>query len=393
MRYDELMSIVQSVEPTIREHAARGERERRVPQETADALREAGLFKTWVPKSLGGWEVEPLAACRMFEELARVDSGAAWMVQMCCTVSLLCAFFGDEGVAEMHENGNPIFGDSFAPSMRMVRVPGGWEVTGQVTFVSNCHHIDWYFGLGNEFDGDEPKPGPGGEPVFMTFAVPRGEFEIVDNWNTLGMRGTGSHDVRVDGVFVPERRVAIFEPIDDARNQLYRVPVSFNGVGAVWLGIASLGAVGLGIARAAYDDFLQLCGSKTPNYALSKVGETPLAQFRLGEAHAHLGAARSYLYGTLEDVWERVSRGEALTTNDRCELASAATFAIQSGARAVEILGESAGSSMFRDERPLSRHFRDLRTLTQHVFTSRNRYLDIGLKLLGREAEFGMLNL
>jgi alkylation response protein AidB-like acyl-CoA dehydrogenase len=389
MTYEELISIVRRVEPVIREHAAEGERERRVPKETADALRAAGLFRTWVPKSLGGFEVEPVAACRAFEEVARVDSAAAWMLQMCSTISLLCAWFGDEGVEEMHGVGDPVFGDSFAPTMQMVPVPGGWRVTGRASFASNCHHVDWFLGLGAELEGDQPKLGPDGRPEAMTFAVPRGEFEIVDNWNTVGMRGTGSHDVRVEGVFVPARRVAVFHPLPEPRSRAYRVGI--GRLGAIWLGVASMGSVGLGIAGAAFDRFVDLCGAKIPNYSAAKVGEAPLTHYRLGEAYACLCAGRAYLYSALGETWERVCRGSALTTEDRCQLAAASSFAIQSAERTIDLLGESAGTSMIRDESPLSRHARDIRTLTQHVFTSRNRYQDIGAMLLGRPPGLEML--
>lgn len=389
MKLEELSGLIRRLEPVIREHGPKGEIERRVPKEVADALRAAGLFKTWIPESLGGWEVEPVVACRMFEELARIDSAAAWMLQMCSSVSLLGAFFGDEAVAEMHEIGTPVFGDSFAPPMRMEPVDGGWQITGQAGFVSNCHHIDWFFGLGMEFEGNEPKPGPDGEPVGMAFSVPRGEFEVVENWNTTGMRGTGSHDVRVDGTFVPAHRAVPFHPISQAANASY--PTAFTRLGAVWLGITSMAAVALGITQAAYDEFLEICVSKTPNYSPAKVGDLPLAHYRLGEAHAHLGAARSFLYGTLGDVWTRVEAGAELSMADRANLSAASTFCLQAGARALELIGESAGTSMIRENSALSRHARDLRTLTQHVFTSKNRYQDVGLMLLGRAPGFDML--
>ena len=389
MKDEELGALIRGLEPIIREHGPRGEIERRVPKEVADSLRAAGLFRTWIPKSLGGWEVEPVVACRMFEEVARINSATAWMLQMCSAVSLLSAFFGDEAVSEMHEMGAPVFGDSFAPPMRMEPVDGGWRITGQASFVSNCQHIDWFFGLGMEFEGDVPKPGPDGTPVAMTFAVPRSEFEVVENWNTTGMRGTGSHDVRVDGVFVPARRAVPFHPISQAANASYPTPLT--RLGPVWLGITSMAAVALGIAQAAYDEFLGICESKTPNYSPSKVGELPLAHYRLGEAHAHLGAARSFLYGTLGDVWNRVEAGAELSMADRANMSAASTFCLQAGAHALDLIGESAGTSMIRDETALSHHARDLRTLTQHVFTSKNRYQDVGLMLLGRDPEFDML--
>jgi alkylation response protein AidB-like acyl-CoA dehydrogenase len=203
------------------------------------------------------------------------------------------------------------------------------------------------------------------------------------------MRGTGSHDLRIDDVFVPSHRVAAFEPLAEARSQAYRIPLS--RLGGIWLGISSLAAVVLGIVQAAMDRFVELCSVKTPNYSAAKVGDVPLTHYRLGEAHAHLGAARSYLYGTLGHAWQRVRGGSPLSREDKADIAAAATFAVQAAQNVVERIGESAGTSMIRDEQPLSRHARDIRTLTQHVFTSRNRYQDIGLMLLGREPGFDML--
>jgi len=251
MDAEDLLAIARQVEPVIRENTAQGERERRVPKATAEALVKSGLLKIWVPEALGGREVGPVRACRLFEEVARIDSAAAWMLQMCSTVSMLAAWFGDDAVAEMYAVPDPVFVDSFAPPMHLVPVEGGWQVTGQVTFVSNCHHADWYFGFGMEFEGDEPKPGPDGEPVPYVFAVPRDEFEIVEHWETVGMRGTGSHDVRVDGVFVPERRVVPWGPLEASRNASYP-PTWMRASGPIWFGVCSMGAVGLGIARATF---------------------------------------------------------------------------------------------------------------------------------------------
>ena len=387
MDTQELLAIVSEVEPTIRENAPQGELEHRVPKATAEALVKSGLLKTWVPKSLGGWEVDPVSACRVFEEVARIDSGAGWMLQMCSTVSLLAIHFGDEAVAEMYSVPDPVFVDSFAPPMRLEAVAGGWEVTGQVTFVSNCHHADWFFGLGMEFEGDVPKPGPDGEPEGFVFAVPRAEFEIVEHWNTVGMRGTGSHDVRVEGVFVPDRRAVPFGP------KLAPCNTSYPRIWAnapIWGGICSMGAVGLGVAQAAYDEFLEICATKTGNYMASRVGESALTHIRLGEVHAHLGAARSYLYQALGDTWSHLEAGGELRNEHRARMGGAATFVIQAAARAMELMAEAAGTSMIRDEIALSRHFRDIRTLTQHVFTAKNRYQDVGLLILDQPTVLGM---
>jgi len=385
----QLLEIVGRLDSVISEHADDGERIARVPDATAAAFREAGLFNMWLPKSLGGWEVDPISGCKAIEHIAAIDVAAAWMLQMCSAVSMLCAWMSDEAIAEIHAIPTPVFGDSFAPPMRLTSVDGGWRVTGQAQFISNCHHIDWFFGLGMKFDGDTPIVEDDGHPKTMTFAVPKQDFEIVDNWNTAGMRGTGSHDVRVDNLFIPSVRVAEFHPIEHPRNDSYQIDLA--KFGTIWMGIASMGAVGLGVGQGLYNLFTDLCANKTANYTDVKVGETPLTHYRLGEAYTQLSAARHYYYATLERIWESIKAGNDLTTRDRCDICASATFAVHNTARMLDIISESAGTSMVREEHPLARKARDLRTLTQHVFTAKNRYQDIGAMLLGSAPGFDML--
>ncbi len=384
MTYDEIMAKVREIEPILREHAPRAEAEARLPKEAFKALKDQGLFAIWVPKALGGWEVDPVTAARVFEELTTIDSAAAWHVQMCNTIAGFGRWFNDEAVAEMYDGGNMVFGDSFHPPMAARPVDGGFRVTGQCPFSSACHHHDWYFFLANEVEGDQPRL-VDGHPVTHLMAIPTKETTIVENWDTLGMRGSGSDDVRIDDGFVPTRRAPLLEPIDQANNQAFRN--TFDKM-SFWYLLGPFAAISLGVGRAALDHFIGLTKAKIPSYTETMLNAMPLTHYRLGEAKARLEAARSHLYGTLQTQWERAQRGEQITPEQKCDMELAAIFAQQSAAAAIDLIAASAGTSVVRNASELCRHFRDAHTITQHAYISTNRYEDCGAMLLGQEPKW-----
>jgi hypothetical protein len=112
--YDELSAIVKSIEPVLRENAAEAEAKCSLPQAAVDAVRKAGLFKLWVPESLGGWQVDPVTSFRVFEDISAIDSAAGWLVSMSAAISGLGLFLGDRAVEEMYKGGNNIFADGSA---------------------------------------------------------------------------------------------------------------------------------------------------------------------------------------------------------------------------------------------------------------------------------------
>ncbi len=342
-RLQELLSKVKELEPHLRKHAAVAEAEHKLPKATVDAVREAGLFRIWVPEKLGGWEVDPATACRTFEAVARIDSAAGWLVQMSNTIGAFGLFFGDQAIEEMY-GGDTIFADALHPHGRAVPVAGGFELTGQFPFASACHHADWFFALARVMDGDSPRSS-NGQPETRLMALPMSDAEIVDNWDTLGMRGTGSHDVKAEKVFVPEHRAPTFEPITQAKNNTWPAAVSNL---TIWPGVASVGVVALGIADAALEEFIALTRAKTPAYQSQTLNTQSLAHYRLGEAKAVLGAARANMYENLDRAWSWATAGNFISTEQKCDMQLAVTYASSSSRDAVELVAASAGKSAVR---------------------------------------------
>ncbi len=193
---DGLLGAVRDLEPVLRRHAPEAERERRLSAPVVAAMRRAGLYGLFRPRRLGGLEVDPLTAFRVIEEISRIDSAAGWNLMISSAVEPFGAWFSDDGAAEIFAGRDTVLAGSFNPPRAAVPVDGGYRVTGRITFVSGAHHADWIAGLAHVVDDGRPRLGPDGQPVVLLTMFPRRDVEIVDNWNTLGMCGTGSHDVR-----------------------------------------------------------------------------------------------------------------------------------------------------------------------------------------------------
>ena len=383
--YEELRRIVEEVEPVIRNGAARAESEGNVPAEVREALRAAGLFRIWIPASLGGWEVDPVTALRIFEDLSTIDSAAGWLVQMSAAVAALAVFFGEEAVEEMFANPDDIFADTFAAPGQARPVDGGYRVDAHIPWSSNCKNADWFICLAMVMDGSEPKM-MDGHPVMKVVVLPTSEIEVVDNWDVTGMKGTGSHDVKISDAFVPEYRAGDMVPFQEPANRAFSP--AFGNM-TVWHGVASVGVPALGIGRAALDAFVELAGTRTPAIEETRVDKQVLHQYRLGEARAKLEAARSFLYRAISELWESASAGHLVTQEQKCLIQLAASFAPRTACDAVELIAPSAGGSAIREGTPLNRHLRDLRTLTAHAFTKTDRFRDVGALTLGQPAAWG----
>jgi alkylation response protein AidB-like acyl-CoA dehydrogenase len=376
-----LMQAVGRVAPVIREYAAANERDRTLAPPVVDAMKAAGLFRMWTPRAFGGHELEPVSVMQVIEEVARLDSAAGWNLQLSTGIVPFFAWFPDDGVEEVwRESPDPIFGGTLFPPGRAIPVDGGYRVSGRWPFVSGCHNASWFMGPALIMDGhDRPRCGDDGNPVQIIIVYRAAEAEILDTWHTVGMRGTGSHDVTAKDVFVPGRRTAVLAPLEKPargfEGPLYRL--------TIWTAVAALAAPALGIARAAIDALIDLGGRKTPNYMRSALRERPVVQSQAAQAEALLGAARAYLHASLREAWDGAAREEAVSLEQKIRIQLATSFAMQAAAQAVDLVHAAAGTSGIRLEQPFEKYFRDVHVLTQHAFASANRYESAG-KLLFR---------
>jgi len=217
------------------------------------------------------------------------------------------------------------------------------------------------------------------------FIALRNEARIVDNWSTLGMRGTGSHDVAVSELRLPARRTALLAPLEQParayQGPLYRL--------TVWLPISLLAPTTLGIARAAIDDLVTLGRSKTPTYTASSLSRRQVAQRQVAEAESTLSAGRAFLYETFGKIWAAAVDGSPITLEHKMKMQLAATHSVMCAAKAVDLVHAAAGTSAIRNAKRFQQYFRDVHTLTQHAFVSACRYESVGALMFGVESDWG----
>ena len=201
---ESLLDKVRDIEPVIRGHAEEAEHNRRLSQAVVDAMRDAGLFRVWTPRALGGFELDPMSAYRIYEAVARIDSAAGWCLANSASMPPIGPWLPDEGAAEVFGEPQTITAGTLFPPAEAVPVDGGYRVTGRMPFVSLCQSATWFLAPAQILDGDTVRTDAAGIPEPLVVVYPARDAEIIDTWNTLGMRGTGSHDVAVPPVRTAE---------------------------------------------------------------------------------------------------------------------------------------------------------------------------------------------
>lgn len=385
-----LLQAVEGIRAIIEEHAEGAEANRRLSDAVYDAMDRAGLFAMLAPKAYGGLELHPVEAMRVWEAVARIDTAAAWNLVMNQAISAYAAWLPAEGARELFRDGPPTTAGALHPPAAATRVDGGWRLTGRVPFASGCHDARWLAMSAAEMDGDRPKldPATGMPRVFGVF-FPRAGAEILDTWHTVGMRGTGSADIAVRDLFVPDRMTAPVGP-------LARPAPGFEGpLFRMWPLTAILGdtTVSVGAAAEAVDRGVRLCGTKIAAYNAVPLREQQLVQYQMGKARARVEASRDTLQQAASAAYDEVARsGAGLSPEAKVRLQLAACFAAEACAEAVRSVNDAVGASSTRLEQPFQRHFRDVHVLLQHSAMSGARYASAGRLMFGLENDWVWLS-
>jgi indole-3-acetate monooxygenase len=369
-----------ALEPLIRASADEAEAERRFPRPVITAMAEARIFRQLVPRRVGGDEIDPITMLNVVETISRVDGSAGWVAMIGSGAGFLTGYLETDVSREIFADPYAcLCGNIGAAAARAVAVPGGYRVSGQWPFMSGCEHSTWMSGNTRLYDGDTQRFNADGTPATRIMVFPRHEGRIVDTWSATGLRATGSHDVAVADIFVPEERSLWWADGPKHPGPLYPVR---------WL-IITHAAHALGIARAAIDGLLDLAERKTPTRSGSVLREIPLMQANLAQAEALVQAGRAFMWQTAAEVWDLLCSDRPVTVRHRAMLRLAMTHAVQSAAQAVDLVWAAAGSSPVYTSSPLERCFRDVHVATQHAAVGLYSLETIGSALINSNATAG----
>ena len=383
-----LLDAARAIAPLLREHADAAERDRRLSRPAVEALAAGGFQRMMAPAALGGLELDPVTIARVAEELATADAAAAWALQAGNCGAWMASRLPAEGVDEIWGAGpDVVVAASFQALQRAVPVPGGFRFSGRGALASTVHEATWVMMAGMIMDGDRPRMTEHG-PEIVAVAMPLREVEIVDTWDSLGMRGTDSNDVVATDVFVPAARTLPLRPGVPRgprfEGPLYRLPV-FASV------VVIIAPVALAIARGAIDELRALAPHKTSMGSARALRDRAAAQAAVAEAEATLRSARLLFHDTLAAVWQQLRDGGECTLEQRADLQLAAAHAAKSAVRAVDLVHRAAGTTGIYARSRIERHFRDAHTVRHHGFLSESRFEAAGQVYLGAELEFPLL--
>jgi indole-3-acetate monooxygenase len=372
--------------PMIAARAGEAEATRRLPADLAATLAQAGFMRLLLPKEYGGEELPPPDMIAVLETLGQADGAVGWCTMIASTTAINAAYLPDDQARLIWTSPGVITGGVFAPRGTATIEGDQLRVHGQWPWGSGSANCDWLLGgvlvLG---DDGRPRLTAAGRPEARMAWFPASDVTLVDTWHTIGMRGTGSGDLKVDDVLVPYARTVSL--VED-RPRIDRPLYTFPAFGLLAMGIA---AVALGIARGAVDDLMDLAGAKVQVGARKPVAHKAATQSSLAEAEAALRAARAFLLEAAQTAWHQACNAGELTLADRAGLRLAATHAVRTSATVVRAMHDLAGGTSVYTNCPLERRFRDVHVATQHIMVAPATWEQSGRALLGLEGDYGTL--
>ena len=312
-RAQDLIAAARAMGPALRDRAAACKADKRVPDETVADFHAAGFFKILQPEQWGGYAMDPQVFYSVGLEVAMHCPSSAWILGVIAVHNWQLAVFDDQAAQDVWaEDPSVLISSSYAPVGKVKVVDGGFRLSGRWSFSSGSQHCKWAF-LGAVVPTPEA---PFDMANYRTFLVPISDYTIVDNWDVVGLQGTGSHDVVVDDVFVPEHRTHrsmdgfLCENPGNAVNTapLYRMPFMQVFVRAVCT--ATLGA-----CEGALEAFVEV--AKTRQAGPVKMKNDPFARQLAAEVKASLEEMKLTMIRNFDAMMACCRAGEGIAVEDR----------------------------------------------------------------------------
>jgi alkylation response protein AidB-like acyl-CoA dehydrogenase len=310
--------------PLLRSAASRIDEGHELPPDVLDAMHDAGLFKLLLPRAYGGYELKPSEYIRCVEAIAEGDASAAWCMNQGSGCSMASAYVAPAVAREVWGGKRDVLAWGQGPGAKAIRTAGGWRVSGAWSFASGSRHATWLGAMCPSFEADGSAIlRPDGKAWDRTLLFRREQARIDDNWQVLGLRGTGSDTFSITDLFIDDAHTVTREYEPERRE--YGALYTFNAMQLYASGFAS---VALGVARAMLDAFIELAKAKSQAWSADSLRDNHAVQHILAYADAAWKAARAGLHKAMDDAWEEVDRTQALSVHHRIQIRQAATFAI-----------------------------------------------------------------
>ena len=379
----ELVARVKELQPLIRKNAAQGEKDRRVVEESIQALTEAGMFKVAVPKRYGGYETSMRTMLDVSGAVAEADGGTSWVVTLTNVMAWAVSLFPEQAQDDVFgANPEAKVSGVLAPTGTTRKIDGGWQVSGRWYYNSGSLHADWA-GLG------VPVTNEAGEVIDQGMVlIPRADLSLEDTWFVAGMRASGSNCLIADDVFVPEHRMLSIPAAIEGNYPSERTEEEAFYRSA-FVGILALVLVGpqLGMGRAALDFVTSKAGKKPISYTFFESQSDSVGfQLQIAEAAQLIDTATLHAYRAADDIDQAAARGTYPDYLTRARIRADTGLVAEKITRAIDILLSAHGAGSFAEVSPLQRIWRDSAVAARHAVVAPTVSFEVyGKALLGRE--------
>jgi indole-3-acetate monooxygenase len=386
---EKLVKLVDEIGPVLSKCIDEEGENRRLSPHVFEAMKKAGLYKLYLPKSLGGSETDPLTTALITEKVASHNTAAGWSMMVANTSAWWCNRLSEKGVEEIYRDGADTFiAGAFHPPMRATPTNGGYLINGRSPLASNVHEAKFIFVSALVMDGDQPKM-INGMPALVAVFLNAANVQIMDTWYTIGMKATDSNDIVANGVFVPAHLSYFLDPAIQPNKyystSLYKYPAL--GVSVVSL----IPPVALAVARNAINELKSMAASKVPFGSAVAMKDRGSIQRKLGMAEAMVQSGTAYLHHVIRKYWNKTIDGEFLSMEERADLLLASTYTNQCCVQAVDLMYSAAGSTAIYTKNKLSKYMCDIQVIRQHGFSNESRFETAAQVYLGLQPDLPVL--
>jgi len=384
----EVLDGVRDLLPTLRERADDAERLRVLPEASVKDLEATGFFRLLQPRRYDGLEADPVDFYSAVRDIAGACGSTGWVASVIGVHPWQVALFAEEAQdAVWGSDSTTRLSSSYAPTGRATTVEGGYLLKGKWSFSSGCDHASWVLLGGLVFDGE-------GQVVdFKTFLLPREQYQIVDVWNVVGLRGTGSNDIVVEETFVPEAFTLSMSDTGRCRgpgqavntSDLYKLPFHSIFTSTITTPI-------VGMAYGAYAEHVEMQQKRVrAAYLGEKAALDPFAAVRIARASGEIDAAWALLINNIREEQALVARGEQIPLSLRLKVRRDQVLGTQRAIDAIDELFEASGGRALAEGTYLQRAWRDAHAGRVHAANDPERALQLyGAAEFGHKIDPGM---
>jgi alkylation response protein AidB-like acyl-CoA dehydrogenase len=373
---NEIVTLAERLIPLIRELRHTTENDRRIAAPIVQAIRESDLCRMLLDTGPPP-PYTPEEWLSVLETLAGAEASVSWLIWNNTLPCFWSRFLDDAGRERIFGDSSRLFAGSTRPTGQAVPTGEGFRLSGRWSLVSGCELADYLSLMGLVHEDGVPRMLAPGQPDLRVLFVPKGSYDILDTWHVGGLRGSGSHDVVVDDVFVPVEDSFAPAPPVASNSQLAQLPI-------IPVMAAGLGAQFLGMARAAIAVTIEILRNKVSVDTGASIRERPSVLADIALYSAAVAAASSHLHTSMAALWETL-RNNLPTAEDRAALYSASLHAAAIARAGVVAMHAAAGTPALYTDCPLERSIRDLQTMEQHIAAQPLWLEDAGRVLLGYE--------